>query len=93
MGFKMYVDKRSASTLIVWLSGRHAYALRRFSLLVQPSEFLKAHTHTKQQENKDDAAGVILHPSSLPGPYGIGEIGEEAFRFVDWLESAGAQVR
>ena len=38
-------------------------------------------------------AGIILHPTSLPGPYGIGEIGEEAFRFVDWLESAGAQAR
>ena len=38
-------------------------------------------------------AGVILHPTSLPGPYGIGEIGKEAFRFVDWLESAGAQVQ
>jgi 4-alpha-glucanotransferase len=37
-------------------------------------------------------AGVILHPTSLPGPYGIGEIGQEARRFVDWLESAGMQA-
>ena len=35
---------------------------------------------------------MILHPTSLPGPYGSGEIGSEAFRFVDWLVSAGMQV-
>jgi 4-alpha-glucanotransferase len=37
-------------------------------------------------------AGIILHPTSLPGQYGTGEIGEEAFYFVDWLVSAGMQV-
>lgn len=36
-------------------------------------------------------AGIILHPTSLPGAYGIGEIGEQARRFLDWLESAGMQ--
>jgi 4-alpha-glucanotransferase len=34
---------------------------------------------------------VILHPTSLPGPYGIGELGREAFRLIDWLQSAGMQ--
>ena len=38
-------------------------------------------------------AGVLLHPTSLPGPYGTGEIGKEAFRFIDWLVSAGMQAR
>lgn len=33
-------------------------------------------------------SGVLLHPTSLPGPYGIGDLGSEAFRFVDWLVSA-----
>eukprot|EP00803_Ostreobium_quekettii_P002311 evm.model.scf_1815.2 EVM.evm.TU.scf_1815.2 scf_1815:28796-31892(+) len=37
-------------------------------------------------------AGIVLHPTSLPGPYGVGEIGPEALRFVDWLESAGLQL-
>lgn len=31
-------------------------------------------------------SGVLLHPSSLPGPYGIGEIGPEAFYWVEHLE-------
>ena len=34
-------------------------------------------------------AGVILHPTSLPGPYGIGELGGEARSFVDWLVTSG----
>lgn len=37
-------------------------------------------------------AGVLLHPTSLPGSYGIGSIGKEALHFVDWLVSAGMQV-
>ncbi len=38
------------------------------------------------------AAGVLLHPTSLPGRYGIGDLGEWAYRFVDWLEAAGQSV-
>jgi 4-alpha-glucanotransferase len=41
--------------------------------------------------HKGRRAGVILHPTSLPGPNGIGELGAEAFRFVDWLADAGMQ--
>jgi len=33
-----------------------------------------------------------LHPTSLPGPYGIGEIGKEAFKFIDWVASTGMQM-
>ncbi len=36
--------------------------------------------------------GVLLHPSSLFGPEDIGTLGEEAYRFVDWLASTGAGV-
>jgi 4-alpha-glucanotransferase len=35
------------------------------------------------------ASGVLAHPTSFPGPHGIGDIGEAAFRFVDWLAVAG----
>jgi len=31
------------------------------------------------------SSGVLLHPTSLPGRYGIGDLGEWAYRFVDWL--------
>jgi 4-alpha-glucanotransferase len=35
------------------------------------------------------SSGILLHPTSLPGRYGIGELGGEAYHFVDYLESAG----
>ncbi|MGN6150528.1 MAG: 4-alpha-glucanotransferase [Lysobacteraceae bacterium] len=38
------------------------------------------------------AAGVLLHVTSLPGPHGIGDFGPEAYRFVDWLQSAGQRI-
>lgn len=32
------------------------------------------------------ASGILLHPTSLPGKYGIGDLGKWAYRFVDWLK-------
>lgn len=34
-------------------------------------------------------AGVLMHISSLPSPYGIGTLGKEAYRFADFLKAAG----
>ncbi len=38
------------------------------------------------------ASGVLLHPTSLPGPHGSGDLGPEAYHFVDWLVSAGQKL-
>ncbi len=35
------------------------------------------------------SAGVLLHPTSLPGKFGIGDLGPDAFRFIDFLKEAG----
>jgi 4-alpha-glucanotransferase len=37
-------------------------------------------------------SGILLHPTSLPGRYGIGELGPEAHRFVDFLAEAGQRL-
>lgn len=37
------------------------------------------------------SAGVLLHPTSLPSKYGIGDLGDEAYRFLDFLV-AGKQT-
>ena len=37
----------------------------------------------------DRASGVLAHISSLPGPYGIGDIGLSSFTFLDFLNQAG----
>lgn len=34
-------------------------------------------------------SGILLHVTSLPGPFGIGDLGSAAYRFVDFLEAAG----
>ena len=34
-------------------------------------------------------SGILLHPTSLPGPYGSGDLGPAAYAFADFLERAG----
>ncbi len=38
------------------------------------------------------SGGILLHPTSLPGPYGIGDLGPQAYRFIDWLAAAGCRL-
>jgi len=38
------------------------------------------------------ASGVLLHPTSLPGRFGIGDLGAEAMRWVDFLVGAGQKL-
>lgn len=37
-------------------------------------------------------AGVLLHPTCLPGDHGIGNLGRDAYRFVDFLEASGLSL-
>ncbi|HYE57985.1 MAG TPA: 4-alpha-glucanotransferase, partial [Rhodothermales bacterium] len=37
-------------------------------------------------------SGLLLHVTSLPGPYGMGDFGPAAYRFVDALERAGQRL-
>jgi 4-alpha-glucanotransferase len=37
------------------------------------------------------ASGILLHPTSLPGPDGIGDLGPEAYRWIDFLAQTGCQ--
>lgn len=38
------------------------------------------------------SSGILLHPTSLPGRYGIGDLGPEAHRFIDFLADAGQRI-
>ncbi len=38
------------------------------------------------------SSGILLHPTSLPNPYGIGDLGIEARRFAEFLQSAGQRI-
>lgn len=35
---------------------------------------------------------MLLHPTSLPSKYGIGELGDQAVEFLDWAASAGMRI-
>lgn len=38
------------------------------------------------------ASGILLHPTSLPGPFGIGDLGPSAYEFVDLLVGSGQSL-
>lgn len=38
------------------------------------------------------ASGILLHPTSFPSPFGIGDLGREAYRFVDFLAEGFQQL-
>ena len=50
------------------------------------------HTSVNPQHDSNRAAGVLLHPTSLPGRYGIGDLGDETIAFLDWAASAGMKL-
>ena len=35
---------------------------------------------------------ILLHPTSLPSPYGIGDLGDGAYEFIDFLNKAGQHL-
>jgi 4-alpha-glucanotransferase len=38
------------------------------------------------------SSGIVLHPTSLPGPHGSGDFGPSAYHFVEWLKAAGQSL-
>src|SRR5258706_8142858 len=50
-------------------------------------------THTSVHEPKTKrTSGALLHPTSLPGRFGIGDLGDELLAFLDWAQSAGLRI-
>ncbi|HEX2906700.1 MAG TPA: 4-alpha-glucanotransferase [Phototrophicaceae bacterium] len=56
----------------------------------------QAHTPEEPMTQNDTifprSSGVLLHPTSLPGRFGIGDLGEWAYKFADWLAQVGQTV-
>lgn len=38
------------------------------------------------------ASGILLHPTSFPSPFGIGDLGPEAYNFIDFLAKSGQKL-
>ena len=56
-------------------------------ILISPAPFNR---YLKLQFSR--SSGVILHPTSLPGPYGIGDLGSSAYAFADFLKASGQHI-
>ena len=41
---------------------------------------------------KERSSGILLHISSLPSDYGIGDLGPKAYEFVDFLSDSGQSI-
>ncbi len=37
-------------------------------------------------------AGILAHPTSFPSPYGIGDLGKGAYKFIDFLQRSGLNL-
>lgn len=46
-------------------------------------------SRTPRPDLHERSSGILLHPTSLPGPYGCGDLGREAHRFLEFLQAAG----
>ena len=42
--------------------------------------------------NYDKYAGILLHPTSFPSPYGIGDLGKGAYDFIDFMKRSGLNI-
>lgn len=38
------------------------------------------------------SSGLLLHPTSLPGRFGVGDLGQSAYQFVDFLDASQQQL-
>jgi 4-alpha-glucanotransferase len=38
------------------------------------------------------SSGILLHPTSLPGPEGMGDLGPEAYHWIDFIQNSGCSI-
>jgi len=70
----------------MYVKSFHSFILHSFILSFFHSFILSFFIMTTR------SSGILLHPTSLPGRFGIGSLGNEARRFVDWLSSSGQKI-
>ncbi len=65
------------------------YGSTQITKMPNPSPNSAIHQKAIPDVLTERAAGILLHPTSLPGRDGIGDFGKAAYQFVDFLVSAG----
>ncbi len=56
------------------------------------TKLIAAEEEAAAPASKERVSGILLHPTSLPSPYGIGDLGDGAYEFVDFLEKTGQHL-
>ena len=56
-----------------------------------PPKGVEPAAHGQQALAFPRTSGILLHLTSLPGRFGIGDLGDAAYRFVDFLAAGGQQ--
>lgn len=51
-----------------------------------------AETKAAKQKTNERASGILVHPTSFPSPYGIGDLGPGAYDFIDFLAASGQHL-
>jgi 4-alpha-glucanotransferase len=57
--------------------------------MIEPAPRGEARAAVAAKKDGPRGSGILLHPTSLPGPYGIGDLGPAAYAWVDTLVRAG----
>ena len=47
---------------------------------------------TEVKKEPERVSGILVHPTSFPSPYGIGDMGPGAYEFIDFLEESGQHL-
>ena len=53
---------------------------------------VKTKENTHEITMPERLSGILVHPTSFPSPYGIGDMGQGAYDFIDFLEAAGQHL-
>ena len=56
------------------------------------TKLIAAEEEAAAPASKERVSGILLHPTSLPSPYGIWDLGDGAYEFVDFLEKTGQHL-
>ena len=47
---------------------------------------------TEKEKKNPRLSGILVHPTSFPSPYGIGDLGKGAYEFIDFLVQSGQHL-
>ena len=59
---------------------------------IEKEKFNFINNFKEEIEMFERSSGILLHPTSLPGKYGIGSLGKEAYKFVDFLKKSNQKL-